>query len=90
VSTPLAVAYSVTLLGERLPLACIPPERCPAALSRLLAQSFEAEPRRRSAHSALTRTRGERVAGRLAKRWPAAARLAVPGAVRCSLVDTGH
>ncbi|GIL70576.1 hypothetical protein Vretifemale_1304, partial [Volvox reticuliferus] len=53
--TPLAVAYAVTLLGERLPLTTLPPERCPAPLSRLLAQCFDAEPRRRPAAAELVK-----------------------------------
>ena len=53
--TPLAVAYAVTLLGTRLPLRAIPPERCPPALSQLLRQCFDAEPRRRPAAAELVK-----------------------------------
>jgi serine/threonine protein kinase len=53
--TPLAVAYSVTLMGTRLPLHAISPERCPPALSQLLRQCFDAEPRRRPAAAELVK-----------------------------------
>ncbi|GFR43685.1 hypothetical protein Agub_g4793, partial [Astrephomene gubernaculifera] len=52
---PLTVAYTVTLLGERLPLAAIPPQRCPPKLARLLTQCFEGEPRRRPAAAELVK-----------------------------------
>ncbi|KXZ52928.1 hypothetical protein GPECTOR_8g304 [Gonium pectorale] len=53
--TPVAIAYTVTMLGERLPLGSIPPARCPPALRALMTQCFDAEPRRRPAAAELVK-----------------------------------
>ncbi|KAG2489754.1 hypothetical protein HYH03_011860 [Edaphochlamys debaryana] len=44
-----AIAYKVAVLGERPPLAHLPPGRCPPPLQRLLAACWDSEPRRRPA-----------------------------------------
>ncbi|KAG2493117.1 hypothetical protein HYH03_008546 [Edaphochlamys debaryana] len=43
------VAVRVAMRGERLPLGCLPPERCPPKLRRLIEQCWERDPLRRPA-----------------------------------------
>ncbi len=44
-----SLAYRVAYGGERPPLDAIPPERRPPKLARLIAQCWEADPKRRPA-----------------------------------------
>ncbi|KAG2483290.1 hypothetical protein HYH03_017837 [Edaphochlamys debaryana] len=54
--SPVAVAYTVTMLGQRLPLNALPPERLPARLSGLLTACWEHDPLRRPAAAELVKS----------------------------------